>query len=83
MTSYTMTAEENYDAARIAIIEALTTYFHQYIGTDQNYQGIQWDAVRRNLMYMYCENTPDSPITNTTGHALWDGENPYCTRCNR
>jgi hypothetical protein len=43
------------------------------MNTDQNYQGIQWDAVRRNLMYMYTENIPTTPLTNTTGHTLWDG----------
>lgn len=73
MTTYSMTAEENFDAERIAAIAGLTTYFHTYMGTDQNYQGIQWDAVRRNLMYMYCENIPATPISNTTGHTLWDG----------
>lgn len=73
MTRYVMSAEENYDAAHITAIAALTTYTDTYLNTDQNYQGVQWDAVRRNLMYIYTENIPTSPTTNTTGFNLWDG----------
>lgn len=74
MTVYQMEAKENFDATRIADIEGLTTYLNYVIATDQNYQGIQWDPVRRNLMYMYMENTPSSPTTNTTGFTLWNGD---------
>lgn len=72
-TVYIMSAEENYDATRVAFIDALTSYTDTFITTDQNYQGVQWDAVRRNLMYMYCENIPTTPLTNTTGQTIWNG----------
>jgi len=72
-TVYIMTAEENYDPTHVASIAALSTYVNTFMNTDQNYPGVQWDAVRRNLMYMYRENIPSSPLTNTTGHTLWDG----------
>jgi hypothetical protein len=71
---FVMSAEENYDPTRVAYIDGLSSYSNVYIMTDQNFQGVQWDAVNRNLMYMYCEFTPSSPLTNTTGHPLWDGE---------
>ena len=72
-TVYIMTAEENYDPTHVASIAALTTYASTYMNTDQNYQGVQWDPVRRNLMYMYVENTPSTPKTNTTGFTIWNG----------
>ena len=72
-TVYIMTAEENYDPTHVASIAALTTYVSTTMTTDQNYQGIQWDPVRRNLMYMYVENIPSTPKTNTTGFSIWDG----------
>lgn len=68
-----MTAEENYDAAHVTAIDGLVTYASTWMNTDQNYQGVQWDAVRRNLMFMYTEQIPSTPTTNTTGHTLWDG----------
>lgn len=73
MSDYVMTAEENYDPAHVAAIAALTSYFDVLYCTDQNYQGIQWDAVRRNLMYVYTEVTPETPTTNVTGYTIWDG----------
>src|SRR5258706_3861198 len=72
-TTYIMTAEENYDPGRVSYIAALTTYTGTHIGTDQTYQGVQWDPVRRNLMYMYTEYIPSTPVTNTTGFSIWDG----------
>lgn len=72
--AYIMTAEENYDNKRISYIDGLVSYSSVYINTDQNYQGVQWDPVRRNLMYMYIEDTPETPHTNTTGFSLWDGQ---------
>ncbi len=77
MTTYVMEAKENYDATHVTAIAALTTYVNTNLCTDQNYQGIQWDPVRRNLMYMYVENIPTTPTTNTTGHTLWDGFTAY------
>lgn len=71
---YIMEAKENYDAERVATIAGLTTYTDNSILTDQNYQGIQWDPVRRNLMYMYTEALTTTPTTNTTGFTLWDGD---------
>lgn len=73
-TVYVMSAEENYDPTHVASIAALTTYTSTFMNTDQNYQGVQWDPVRRNLMYMYTENIPTTPLTNTTGHPIWDGK---------
>lgn len=73
VTVYIMEAKENYDPAHVASIDALTTYDSVSMCTDQNYQGVQWDAVRRNLMYMYTEDIPTSPATNITGHVLWSG----------
>ncbi len=70
---YIMEAKENYDATHVTSIAALTTYTDTSMMADQNYPGIQWDAVRRNLMYMYTESLPTTPTTNTTGHKLWDG----------
>jgi hypothetical protein len=73
-TVYVMEAKENYDPAHVTSIAALTTYTGTFMNTDQNYQGIQWDPVRRNLMYMYTGEHPDHcRLTNTTGHTLWDG----------
>jgi hypothetical protein len=71
---YEMSAEENYDATRVAAIAGLSTYTSTFMCTDQNYQGIQWDPVRRNLMYMYVQNIPSDPNTNNTAFTLWDGE---------
>lgn len=71
--AYIMEAKENYDSAHIASINALLTYTDNFFNTDQDYQGVQWDAVRRNLMYMYTENLTTTPTTNTTGFTLWDG----------
>ncbi len=73
VTAYVMTAEENYDARRVADIAALTTYVNTNYHTDQQCPGIQYDPVRRNLMYMYIEAIPSTPTTNTTGHPLWNG----------
>lgn len=77
-TVFIMSAEENYDANRVSFLDALTSYHNTDLSvtsclTDQNYQGVQWDAVRRNLMYMYTERISSTPLTNTTGHKLWDG----------
>lgn len=71
--TFTITAEENYDAAHIEYIDGITTYVGTSINACQNYQGMQWDPVHRNLMYMVTEYNPATPITNTTGHNLWDG----------
>lgn len=73
ITAYIMQAKENYDPAHVTTIAALTTYTGNHLVADQNYQGVQWDAVRRNLMYMYCEDITTTPTTNTTGFHLWDG----------
>lgn len=70
---YVMAAKENYDPTRVTNIAALTTYNSTFMNADQRYQGVQWDAVRRNLMYMYTENLPSSSRTNNSGHTLWDG----------
>jgi hypothetical protein len=72
-TVYIMEAKENYDTNRIDQLDDLTTYTNTIMTTDQRYQGVQWDPVRRNLMYMYTENLPSTPRTNTTGHGIWDG----------
>lgn len=70
---YVMSAEENYDPPHVSDIVALTSYANVSINTDQNYQGVQWDPIRRNLMYMYTEDKPSTSLTNDTGFTLWDG----------
>jgi hypothetical protein len=74
---YAMTAEENFDSTRVTAIAALTTWVATNYHTDQQCPGIQWDAVRRNLMYMAIEDIPSTPLTNTTGHTLWNGANSF------
>ena len=77
VTTYVMEAKENYDSTRVSYIAGLSSYSSVNLCTSQNHQGIQWDPVRRKLMYIYAENTPSSPTTNTTGHTLWDGQTAY------
>lgn len=77
ITTYVMQAKENYDPARVTYINSLTSYTGVNLSTSQNDQGIQWDPIRRNLMYLYTEYTPSSPTTNTTGYTLWDGTNSF------
>lgn len=77
ITAYVMQAKENYDSTRVTYIGGLTSYTNVNLVTNQQHQGIQWDAVRRNLMYMYAENIPTSPTTNTSGHTLWDGATAF------
>lgn len=73
VTAYVMEAKENYDATRVSYIGGLSSYTGVTLCATQSHQGMQWDAVRRNLMYMYTEKIPTSATTNDTGHTLWDG----------